>query len=176
MEVFLEDINREATEKINVVYGFADSPFGLCLIAKTEHGVCRADFVTKDKTETMLKFFKIWQPDKVAIDSEWAQRVMDAFVQSPHVIPDIHLRGTTLQLPVWKALLTIPFGHTVSYSDVARLVGRERAVRTVASTIGRNPVVLFVPCHRVLHGDGTIGGYLYGTEMKKQILEWEQRQ
>ena len=85
----------------------------------------------------------------------------------------LHLYGTDFQIKVWRALLEIPFGNTSTYSDIAKAINNPRALRAVGTAIGRNPVAILVPCHRVLRSDGGIGGYYWGIEKKKILLEWE---
>jgi len=85
----------------------------------------------------------------------------------------LDLRGTPFQLEVWSALLEIPYGETRSYRDVARRLGRERAVRAVGAANGANPVALVVPCHRVVASGGGLGGYGGGLELKARLLAME---
>ncbi len=81
-------------------------------------------------------------------------------------------KGTAFQQRVWQALLTIPYGETVSYGEIARMVGCKSA-RAVGQAIRRNPIALIIPCHRVVGANGTLGGYAYGLNRKKQLLELE---
>ncbi|MBQ6472097.1 MAG: methylated-DNA--[Victivallales bacterium] len=81
--------------------------------------------------------------------------------------------GTEFQQEVWEALLRIPYGHSVTYSDVARAIGRPKAVRAVANAVGANPLCIIVPCHRVLAAGGRLGGYSAGLEYKRQLLKLE---
>ncbi|NLG87469.1 MAG: methylated-DNA--[protein]-cysteine S-methyltransferase [Firmicutes bacterium] len=85
----------------------------------------------------------------------------------------LDLRGTTFQIAVWQALLTVPYGKTVTYGDLAVAAGHPRAARAVGSAMRANPLPLFVPCHRVLPADGTLGGYGGGRELKRRLLELE---
>ena len=82
-------------------------------------------------------------------------------------------RGTAFQQRVWQALLTIPYGKTVSYEEIARMVGCKSA-QAVGQAVGANPVALLIPCHRVIAAHGKIGGYEYGIEIKKRLLNIEQ--
>ena len=82
-------------------------------------------------------------------------------------------KGTAFQQRVWQTLLTIPYGKTVSYGEVARMVGC-RSARAVGQAVGANHVALLIPCHRVIAAHGKIGGYEYGIEIKKRLLELEQ--
>lgn len=82
-------------------------------------------------------------------------------------------KGTLFQQCVWQALLTIPYGKTVSYGELARMVGCKSA-QAVGQAVGANPIALFIPCHRVIAVNGQIGGYAYGQEIKKRLLNIEQ--
>jgi len=82
-------------------------------------------------------------------------------------------KGTDFQQTVWKQLQEIPYGKTVSYSQVAKAINRPKACRAVGSANGKNPITLIIPCHRVIASNGGIGGYASGIEIKKQLLELE---
>jgi len=84
--------------------------------------------------------------------------------------------GTPFQREVWAALRTIPYGQTISYGELAALVGRPGAARAVGTANGANPVCLVVPCHRVIAADGSLGGYAGGLERKRALLELERQQ
>lgn len=85
----------------------------------------------------------------------------------------LHPTGTPFQLAVWKALMTIPYGETRSYGEMARAVGRPRAVRAVGLANGRNPLPIVVPCHRVIGSTGALVGYGGGLPVKDALLELE---
>ncbi len=87
----------------------------------------------------------------------------------------LELTGTAFQVKVWKELIKIPFGQTISYTQLARQVKNPRACRAVGSANGKNPLCIIVPCHRVIAADGAIGGYSGGIAQKRQLLELEQR-
>lgn len=92
----------------------------------------------------------------------------------PGAVPlPLLLKGTNLQLKVWEALLRVPDGRVTTYGDLAAAVGRPSAVRAVANAVGRNPVAVFVPCHRVLRGTGALGGYRWGEARKRVLLARE---
>lgn len=82
--------------------------------------------------------------------------------------------GTMFQQRVWQALLNVPYGETVSYGEIARMVGCKSA-QAVGQAIGANPIALIIPCHRVIAANGKLGGYAYGEEIKKRLLELEQQ-
>ena len=83
-------------------------------------------------------------------------------------------KGTLFQQRVWQALLHSPYGETVSYGEIARMVGCKSA-QAVGQAIGANPIALLIPCHRVIAANGKLGGYAYGEERKKRLLAWEQQ-
>jgi O-6-methylguanine DNA methyltransferase len=86
---------------------------------------------------------------------------------------ELDLRGSDFQLRVWRALLEIPYGRTISYADLSRAIGREGAFRAVGAANGANPVAIIVPCHRVIAADGTLGGYGGGLDLKRRLLALE---
>lgn len=84
----------------------------------------------------------------------------------------LEFEGTDFSIKVWSELVKIPFGETASYSDIAKRIGNPGAARAVGTACGKNPIAIVVPCHRVT-GKGNIGGYAYGTAIKKRLLELE---
>jgi methylated-DNA-[protein]-cysteine S-methyltransferase len=83
--------------------------------------------------------------------------------------------GTSFQLEVWQALQGIAAGQTLTYGELARQLGRPQAARAVGTAVGRNPICIIIPCHRVVAGDGSLGGYVAGLECKQELLVLEQR-
>ena len=87
----------------------------------------------------------------------------------------LSLQGSDFQLRVWHELLTIPYGHTIPYGELARRIGC-RSAQAVGGAVSRNPVVIIVPCHRVVGADGSMTGYAYGLNRKQYLLQLESRQ
>lgn len=83
------------------------------------------------------------------------------------------LKGTDFQKRVWQELLNIPYGQTRTYKEIAKAIGNERAVRAVATAIGKNPLMIIIPCHRVIGSDGKLRGYAYGLDIKENLLSLE---
>lgn len=81
--------------------------------------------------------------------------------------------GTNFQQKVWQELLNIPYGQTKTYKDIAKNIGNEKAVRAVATAIGKNPLMIITPCHRVIGSYGKMHGYAYGVNLKKKLLDLE---
>ena len=148
------------------------SPLGDILLAATAAGLCGLWFREQK-----------YAPDT----SAWPRMRRDALIdqaeaelseyfggqRSHFEVPIDWASGTDFQRSVWKALLGIPAGHTATYSQIAERVSRPSSVRAVASAIGRNPVSIIVPCHRVLGANGTLTGYAGGLERKAALLSLE---
>lgn len=102
---------------------------------------------------------------------------LDAYFAGRRTSFDVALspRGTAFQRDVWRALASIPYGETTTYAEIARAIGRPRAVRAVGAANGRNPLSIVVPCHRVIGKDGTLTGYAGGVENKRSLLDLESR-
>lgn len=99
--------------------------------------------------------------------------VLDVFSHPKRHLSSAMLFGTPFQLRVWKALLEIPMGTTVTYSDIAMRIRAPKSLRAVGSAVGENPLAYLVPCHRVVSKNGSIGGYHYGTSIKEKMLLME---
>lgn len=91
----------------------------------------------------------------------------------PDFLPVLSPKGTDFQLRIWKALLDIPYGQTVTYGELAKQLGI-RSAQAVGGAVGRNPISLIFPCHRVIGSKGQLTGYAGGLERKKWLLDWEQ--
>jgi methylated-DNA-[protein]-cysteine S-methyltransferase len=85
----------------------------------------------------------------------------------------LKLQGTDFQIKIWQEIRKIPYGQTLSYQEVAQRVGSPKAARAVGRAVGKNPICIMIPCHRVIRANGKIGGYHGGIELKKQLLALE---
>lgn len=121
---------------------------------------------------------EITAPDKKAgIYLASAKKQLDEYFSGKRTKFDValDLQGTEFQVRAWKALCRIPYGKTISYGQQAKSIQNPKAFRAVGSANGRNPIPIIVPCHRVIAGDGTLGGYSSGLKMKEQLLDLEAR-
>jgi len=84
-------------------------------------------------------------------------------------------KGTAFQQKTWDQLLKIPYGETISYARLAIRVGNSKASRAVGSANGKNPIAIIIPCHRVINSSGSLGGYAYGLDVKRKLLDLEQK-
>lgn len=153
------------------------SPLGRLLVAYTEHGVCSVTLGDDDRALEKTLRAQFPNADIRAAGStihEWITAIVSSLEGkgSASSVP-MDARGTAFQLRVWNALQHIPRGTTLSYSEVASRIGKPSAVRAVARACATNPVALVVPCHRVIREDGSLGGYRWGLERKKALLEQE---
>ncbi|MEO1607896.1 MAG: bifunctional helix-turn-helix domain-containing protein/methylated-DNA--[protein]-cysteine S-methyltransferase [Pseudomonadota bacterium] len=164
-----------------MVYGFHPSPFGDALLIATDRGVAGLAFVNDDISQShkaaLADMMQRWPratfaeaPHKTA---PLLRRIFDAAVHTPEQPVRLVLIGTDFEVRVWEALLKIPMGRAVSYTDIASHIGRPKAVRAVGSAVGRNPISFVVPCHRVLRADGSLGGYHWGLTRKRAMIGWE---
>jgi AraC family transcriptional regulator of adaptative response/methylated-DNA-[protein]-cysteine methyltransferase len=164
---------------LEIFFGVHDSPFGNCLVAVTERGVCGLSFLDAEGPQAAVDSLH-WQWPKAVLNenlekTEWViRRVFEPLRQdAPSPLP-LLLKGTNFQIKVWEALLSIPTGSLTSYQDLARAIGKPTASRAVGSAVGANPIAYLIPCHRVIRSTGAIGNYRYGAVRKKAILLWEQ--
>jgi AraC family transcriptional regulator, regulatory protein of adaptative response / methylated-DNA-[protein]-cysteine methyltransferase len=158
---------------LTIRYGTHPTPFGLCLMALTSRGICALYFIQPDQAEEQLEELgRRWAGAEWVRDYAAVKPLLEViFSRSGQLSVD--LLGTNFQLKVWEALLGIPPGRIAFYEDVARAIGAPEATRAVASAIGRNPVSLLIPCHRVIRKTGAFGGYRWGLEKKRAMLAWE---
>ena len=152
-------------------------PLGRLLVAFTDDGVCAVELGDDDTVlERTLRadFANAVIARAPGRANAWVQEIAKQAQGRPSsaAVP-LDVQGTAFQWQVWKTLQRIPRGHTRSYAQVARTIGRPQAVRAVANACARNPVALVVPCHRVVRSDGASGGYRWGEERKKLLLRRE---
>jgi len=164
-------------EGVTIRYGLHASPFGKCLVAMTERGICHLGFVQRMASEGAAI-------DNLVADWKNARMIEDNKGTAPLIEPifdldyrgkplNIHLRGTNFQLKVWEALLTIPTGAVTTYEGLAERIGQPTASRAVGSAVGHNPIAVLIPCHRVIRKIGEFGNYRYGALRKKALLAFE---
>ena len=164
-------------EGLTIAYGFHPTPFGECLVATTDRGVCGLKFVRESRHSLLDWLANQWSsalrvesPDQTRAV---AARIFERGTEAPSTPIHLFVKGSNFQIKVWEALLQIPFGSLVSYEDVARRIGTPKAVRAVGTAIGKNPIPFLIPCHRVIRKMGDFGNYGEGPLRKKAIIAWE---
>jgi len=158
-------------------HGWFDTPFGPALVMATDKGICGIGLAAEMGAEaTMADLAARWPEARFTEDAAALRPWVGAAFQ-PEARPGtelpLHLIGAPFQIKVWEALLRIPPGRVTSYGHVAQAIGAPRAVRAVGTAVGRNPISLLIPCHRVLRKSGGLGGYHWGLPVKRAILARE---
>ena len=168
---------RGGAQGIHIRYSITPCYLGWVLIAATNIGICAIEFAdAPDELEERLRArfsqaeFVEGEPDF----STWVARLL-AFLESPRDMPDLPLdiQGTAFQRRVWLALREIPPGSTASYGGIAARIGNPQAARAVAGACASNAIAVAIPCHRIVRSDGELGGYRWGTERKRRLIEHE---
>lgn len=153
-----------------------NSILGSVLIASTSNGICFVSFPNnqKDSLDELKRKF----PNQTLIDKQEpihlkvVNCINETLNEDIQNIP-LDIQGTEFQKRVWAELGKIAVGKTATYSEIAQRIGSPKAVRAVGNAIGKNPIALIIPCHRVLRTSGQLGGYKWGIDLKKRILESE---
>jgi len=169
---------------LTIQYGLHKTPFGKCLIATTERGICHLGFVQTSEGKAIDNLVADWGQAKMIEDYKSTAPLIAriftdheagaAFKQADQRLK-LHLRGTNFQIKVWEALLNIPSGSLTTYEHIAAQIGNPNALRTVGTAVGHNPIAVLIPCHRVIRKSGEFGNYRYGSARKKALLLQEMR-
>jgi len=158
---------------LTIRYGLHDTPFGKALLGTTERGICHLGFVGNSEGDAIDRLYADWQQAQMIEDYDATATLVEPIFdlsQRNRKPLHLHLRGTNFQLKVWEALLQIPPGAVISYQGLAEQAGRPRASRAVGTALGRNPIAVLIPCHRVIRKLGEFGNYRYGVVRKKALL------
>ena len=160
---------------LTVFWGWFDSPFGLALVMGTSRGICGIAFAAETGTEAAIDDMRARWPLADFVEDPMMLRpwALSAFGADKTELTPIYMIGAPFQIKVWEALLRIPSGHVTTYSDLARSIGKPKAVRAVGTAVGRNPVSWLIPCHRALRKSGALGGYHWGMPVKRALLAYE---
>ncbi|MEB3898699.1 methylated-DNA--[protein]-cysteine S-methyltransferase [Pseudomonas juntendi] len=151
------------------------SPVGtLTLVAR---GDCLAAVLWEQERENRVRLGELHRSDTHPTLTETARQLSEYFAgQRQRFELPLDFLGTDFQRQVWAALLTIPFGETRTYSEIARQIGKPSAVRAVGAANGRNPISIIAPCHRVIGASGSLTGFAGGLQAKQYLLALEGRQ
>jgi AraC family transcriptional regulator of adaptative response/methylated-DNA-[protein]-cysteine methyltransferase len=163
---------------LRITYGFHPTPFGECLLAVTERGICGLGFVGAGGRAKVLRDFRSRWPQahweaNPRMTQPYIRRIFGGGKRNGKRPITLVLQGTNFQVKVWEALLKIPMGSVVPYEELATRVCSARAARAVGGAVGKNPIAFLIPCHRVIRKAGGIGGYHWGAARKRAMLAWE---
>lgn len=172
---------RSGGAGIDITFGFWKTPLGVMLVGATDRGICSVQFGdSKTELSRALReeypeatFTPVSTPPSFAL-AHWMTALTEHLEghRVPATLP-VHVRATAFQTMVWAYLRTIPSGEVRSYQEVAAAIGRPAATRAVANACASNPVALVIPCHRVIRASGALGGYRWGLERKRALIDTE---
>ncbi len=171
---------RRGGEGVEISSACVETILGHMAIGATDHGICFLQF--GDAPQTLQTQLRREYPKARIVQSRTPKAPFDAWVaaidrylrgKQPHLDLPLDIRATAFQLRVWKYLQGIPYGDLQSYSEVAAAIGEPRAARAVAQACGRNAVALAIPCHRIIRGDGHLGGWRWGLHRKRLLIDLE---
>jgi AraC family transcriptional regulator of adaptative response/methylated-DNA-[protein]-cysteine methyltransferase len=168
---------RRGGRAMCIRYTLADCPLGRLLLAGTERGVC-AVYLGDDDARLEAALAREYPEAEVGRDEGALQPWVDQLLEHlrgarPHLDLPLDVQATAFQWRVWQELRKIPAGSTRTYREIAERLGRPTAARAVARACATNPVSVVIPCHRVVRGDGSLGGYRWGLERKRALLDRE---
>ena len=152
--------------KNSITIAYYKSPLGILKISADEKGIKEIEFAQEE--------FKSIQNSSSKIIKDCIKQ-LDEYFRGKRKSFELKLNpeGTEFQKKVWKELLKIPYGTTLSYGEIARRIKNQKAVRAVGQAIGRNPIAIVIPCHRVIGSDGSLTGYASGLWRKEWLLKHE---
>jgi AraC family transcriptional regulator of adaptative response/methylated-DNA-[protein]-cysteine methyltransferase len=169
---------KSGGEGLTIGYGFHPSPFGTALVMATERGLAGLAFADPGEERSALADMRSRWPkasiiENAARTAPLARRIFDRKLWRSWEPLRIVLIGTDFEVRVWEALLRIPMGRAVTYSDIAASIRAPKAARAVGAAVGKNPLSFVVPCHRALGKNGDLTGYHWGMTRKRAMLGWE---
>ena len=174
---------RSGGKDIEISYATAETSLGLVMLGATDRGLCFLEFGESEEElmESLLQEYPASSP--VSMKKPYSEQfvgwmqALSNYLEGERQLSQIPLalHGTAFQLKVWRYLQTIPSGSVQSYSELASAIGKPRAVRAVASACAANHIAVVIPCHRVIRGDGGLGGYRWGLDRKRALLDTERR-
>jgi len=167
---------RAKGKGVEIRHGIAETPFGSAFMAQTARGVMRLSFLDGRSDATEIAALRVqWPHAKFFRDDAGAQALAAAIWGNKTVTLPLAVTGTNFQVQVWRALLELEPGATVTYSALARQLGKPAGARAVGNAVNANPIAWVIPCHRVLKASGELGGYRWGAARKQMIHRWEER-
>lgn len=166
-------------KNMTIDYTITNCDLGKLLVARTEKGVCAVTFGDDEKT-LMENLFNEYEQAKITENDtnlkDYVKAILANLEGADKTLDlPLDLQATAFQMRVWDILRKIPYGETVSYSDVAAQIGNKNSVRAVATACASNRVALVIPCHRVIGKSGDLSGYRWGIERKAKLLQKESK-
>lgn len=157
---------------LTISWGWFDTAFGPAVVMGTTRGICGMAFASDMGQAAAFADLQRRWPLADFVEDQGHLRPWVQAALGKQTAP-LHMIGAPFQIKVWEALMRIPSGHVTSYGEIAAAIEAPKAVRAVGTAVGRNPISLLIPCHRVLRKTGALGGYHWGLPVKRAILAWE---
>jgi len=164
---------KAAGNGLRLEYGYADSPFGRIIAATSDRGLAYLAFADGSDARGLAELERRWPRAVLARNDAATMRLARQIFSDRGGRIVLAPVGTNFQVKVWQALLELGSHGPTSYGELAAAIGSPGASRAVGQAVGANPVAWLIPCHRVLHRDGGLGGYHWGVERKRAMLAWE---
>jgi AraC family transcriptional regulator of adaptative response/methylated-DNA-[protein]-cysteine methyltransferase len=163
-------------EGLRIEHGVHESPFGACLIGRTDRGVAWLSFDDGSEEDGVRELAREWPKATLVhaprATAKIAARIFDTSARTPEPVR-LLVHGSNFRIKVWEALIRIPPGTVTSYSALAESIGASGAARAVGQAVGSNAISWIIPCHRVLHELGKKTSYRWGATRKRAMLAWE---
>ncbi len=170
---------KRGGKMMQIRYCVADCPLGRLLLGGTERGICAVYLGAVDLPleEALQQEYPAARIERVEGEIPGLREILEHLAGSrPHLELPLDVQATAFQRRVWQELSKIPYGQTRTYRQIAEALGQPQAVRAVGQACAANPVSLVIPCHRVVRGDGELGGYRWGLERKQALLDQERKE
>lgn len=174
---------RSGGAGVGISHAIGATPLGLACIGATDRGICHLQF-GDDRAALLAQLAAEYPQAHLAPMTADAQPAFDAWMRAlnahlegrlPNIDLPLDIRGSAFQMRVWNYLRTIAYGDVVSYGEAAAAIGAPRATRALASACAKNRIAVLIPCHRVIRGDGDMGGYRWGVARKRALIDMERR-
>lgn len=165
---------KQQGKGLDIFFGLHATPYGQAFIAVTPRGICQLAFIdNQTQAQLVQNLIQTWPFANCVEDTKKTAVIVEQLFSSEPLNEkpiSLWVKGTNFQINVWRALLSIPEGQLLSYTNIAQQIGNPKATRAVGTAIGANPVAFLIPCHRVIRQSGELGGYRWGLTRKQTML------
>lgn len=174
--ISITPFDAKESSAIEISYSVQSSQFGELFIASTPRGICHLSFNSSEEEAKQQVEQEFQKATFIHQETDLHQKVMTLFTSKGKGIDSLplHIKGTSFQFKVWNYLLNIPLGETTHYGHIAKQLNQPTAARAIGTAVGSNKVSFLIPCHRVVQNGGGLGGFRWGIDLKKDLLNWEQ--
>lgn len=181
LKSFIKPVSKNSSQTIKfyriqsdpkiIYYNFFLTPYGELLLASSDLGVCFVSFASDKNIDELQKRFPASIFKRTTTDLH--ETAIDFLNNKPSSILHLHLKGTAFQLQVWESLLKITQGQLSTYKHIAKEINKPKASRAIGAAVGKNPIALIIPCHRVVRSSGIWKGFRWGNIRKATLLAYE---